>query len=212
MKLLLKSASYVFHPLWMPFLGSLFYFLFIPRYFPGEIVRAKLMAIAIITIFIPIVFYFLLKNLGKASNIFLDNVSERRWPLFFFVLLSFMVLNQILNIYNYPGLYYYFAGILISTLISYLFTWLNSKASLHMVGISGLLMFITGFCIYFQLYFIYTISFLIIATGLTASSRLYNKAHNSGELILGFIIGVIPQLITFNLWIREYKMSDLFSG
>ncbi|SDS20167.1 hypothetical protein [Gramella sp. MAR_2010_147] len=210
MKVVLKLASYLFHPLWMPFLGSLFYFLFIPRYFPAEIVKAKLMAIAIITIFIPVVFYFLLKNLGKAKNIFLESVNERRWPLFFFVLLSFMVLHQILNIYNYPGLFYYFVGIMISAALSYSLTWLNLKTSLHMVGISGLLMFIVGFCIYFHLYFIYTISFLMIATGLTASSRLYNKAHTSGELFLGFVIGVIPQLIVFNLWLREYRMSDLF--
>jgi len=210
MKVLLKFASYLFHPLWMPFLGSLFYFLLIPRYFPEEIIKAKLLAIAIITIFIPIVFYFLLKNLGKASNIFLENVNERRWPLFFFILLSFMVLHQILNFYNYPGLYYYFVGILISSTIAYLLTWLNLKASLHMVGISGLLMFVVGFCIYFHVYFIYSISFLIIATGLTASSRLYHKAHTPWELILGFIIGVAPQLIVFNLWLREYRMSDLF--
>lgn len=211
MKILFKFASYIFHPLWMPFLGSLFYFLFIPRYFPEEIVKAKLLAISIITIFIPIVFYFLLKNLGKAQSVFLDKVNERRWPLFFFSLLSFMVLNQILNFYNYPGLYYYFVAILISSIISYLLTWVNLKASLHMVGMSGLLIFVTGFCIYFHLYFIYTISFLIIATGLTASSRLYSKAHNSSELILGFLIGAIPQIIVFNLWFREYRMSDLFS-
>ena len=79
-----------------------------------------------------------------------------------------------------------------------------------MVGISGLLMFVTGFCIYFHLYFIYTISFLIIATGLTASSRLYHKAHSTWELVLGFLIGVIPQLIVFTLWFKEYRMSDLF--
>lgn len=212
MKLILKLASYLFHPLWMPFLGSLFYFLLIPRYFPEEIVKAKLMAIAIITIFIPVVFYFLLKNLGKASNIFLDQVKERRWPLFFFILLNFMVLHQILNIYNYPGLFYYFTGILISAIISYLFTWIKVKVSLHMVGMAGLLMFVIGFCTYFHLYFIYTISFLIIATGLTASSRLYNKAHNSGELIIGFFVGLIPQIITFSLWFKEYRMSDLFSA
>lgn len=192
MKILLKLASYLFHPLWMPLLGSLFYFLFIPRYFPEEIVKAKLLAISIITIFIPIVFYFLLKNLGKASNIFLDKVNERRWPLFFYVLLNFMVLHQILNFYNYPGLYYYFVGILASTVITYLFTWFKLKASLHMVGMSGLLVFIAGFCIYFHLYYIYTICFLIIATGLTASSRMFYKAHSPSELVLGFIIGAMP--------------------
>ena len=210
MKVLLKLASYLFHPLWMPFAGSLFYFLFIPRYFPQEIIKAKLLAIAIITIFIPVVFYFLLKNLGKVQNVFLENVEERKWPLFFFILLSFMVLNQILNIYNYPGLYYYFLGILISTVITYIFTWFGIKLSLHMIGICGLLMFVAGFCIYFHLYFIYTISFLLIAVGLTASSRLYYKAHSNWELILGGLTGLIPQIIVFNFWFTEYRMSDLF--
>ncbi|MCM8568691.1 hypothetical protein NE848_04835 [Gramella jeungdoensis] len=212
MKLILKLASYLFHPLWMPFAGSLFYFLFIPRYFPEEIIKAKLLAIAIITIFIPIVFYFLLKNLGKVNNIFLEKVEERKWPLFFFLLLSFMVLNQILNIYNYPGLYYYFVGILISSAITYILTWFRIKLSLHMVGMSGLLMFVAGFCIYFHLYFIYTISFLIVATGLTASSRLYYKAHSGWEIVLGVLAGLIPQLLVFNFWFTEYRMSDLFLG
>ena len=183
MKLLLRLASYIFHPLWMPFAGSLFYFLMIPSFFPVEIIKAKLMAIAIITVFIPIVFYFLLKNLGRAQNVFLENVQERRWPLFFFALLNVMVLHQILNFYNYPGLYFYFSGILISTILAYLFTWLKVKVSLHMMGISGLLMFVLGFSMYFHIYFIYTIAFLIVVTGLTASSRLYYKAHSASELI-----------------------------
>lgn len=210
MKFLLKIASYLFHPLWMPMAGSLFYFLFIPRYFPEEIIKAKLMAIAIITIFIPIVFYFLLKNLGKARNIFLEQTEERKWPLFFFSLLCIMVLNQILSFYNYPGLFYYFCGILISTILALLFVLLKIKASLHLVGISGLLMFITGFCINFHLNFIYTIGFLMIATGLTATSRLYYRAHTTKELILGFLIGFVPQFVMFTLWFKEYRMSDLF--
>ena len=212
MKILLKLASFLFHPLWMPFAGSLFYFLFTPRFFPQEIIKAKLLAIAIITIFIPIVFYFLLKNLGKAESYFLDKVEERKWPLFFFTLLSFMVLNQVLNIYNYPALFYYFTGILISSATAFLFTWLRIKMSLHMIGIAGLLMFVMGFCLYFHLYFIYTISFLIVAAGLTASSRLYYKAHTKWELALGFITGLAPQILMFSFWFTEYRMSDLFLG
>lgn len=212
MKILLRLASYLLHPLWMPFAGSLFYFIFTPRFFPREIIEAKLLAIAIITIFIPIVFYFLLKNLGKAGTIFLDEVGERKWPLFFFILLTAMVLNQVLNIYNYPALFYYFAGILISSIIAYILSWFKIKVSLHMVGISGLLMFVIGFCVYFHLYFIYSISFLIIATGLSASSRLYYKAHTKWELFLGLITGLAPQAIMFGFWFTEYRMSNLFSG
>lgn len=201
MKQLLKIASYLFHPVWMPFLGSLFYFLFIPRFFPAEVVKAKLLAIAIITVFIPIIFHFLLKNLGKVSSLFLDKVSERRWPLFFFILLCIMVLHQILNRYNYPGLYFYFFGILGSLLIAYAFSWFNLKISLHMMGLSGLTMFIAGFCIYYHLYFIYTFSFLIIALGLTASSRLYYRSHTNFELVLGLLVGMIPQILALKFWL-----------
>lgn len=201
MKLLLKLASYLFHPLWMPLAGSFFYFLFIPRYFPEEVIKAKLLAISIITVFIPIIFYFLLKNLGKVGTIFLETAQERRWPLFFFMLLCVMVLHQILNQYNYPALFYYFVGILASTLLVLIFTFFRIKVSLHMVGITALMMFIAGFCIYFHLYFIYTICFLIVATGLTASSRLYYKAHTNLELILGVIIGILPQIVVLRFWL-----------
>ena len=201
MKVLLKIASWLFHPLWIPLVGSILYFFLSPRFFPVEIIKAKLLAISILTIFIPIVFYFLLKNLGKAQTIFLTNVAERRWPLFFFMLLCVMVLNQILNVYNYPALYYYFVGILFSTLSCYILTWFRLKVSLHMVGLAGLLLFIIALSINYHIQMLYTISFMIIVIGLTASSRLYFKAHNYTELLLGLLIGLLPQIIVVNYWL-----------
>ena len=201
MKLLLKSASYIFHPLWMPFAGSLLYFFLTPRFFPVELVKIKLLAIAIIILFIPIVYYFLLKNLGKASSLFLSDVAERKWPLFFFILLNLMILFQVLNSYNYPALYYYFVGILFSTLTCFIMALFRIKVSLHLVGLSGLTMFIVALGVHFHLNLIYTIAFLFTALGLTASSRLFYKAHTALELILGFFIGFIPQLIMVNYWL-----------
>ena len=46
MKVLLKSASYLFHPLWMPFAGTLIYFLVSPRFIPEEVVKAKILAVS----------------------------------------------------------------------------------------------------------------------------------------------------------------------
>ncbi|MDT0644152.1 hypothetical protein RM553_15050 [Zunongwangia sp. F363] len=201
MKILLKSASYVFHPLWMPFAGSLLYFLLTPRFFPAELIKAKLLAIAIMTLFIPVVFYFLLKNLGKANSPFLPDVRERRWPLLFFVLLILMVLHQILNVYNYPALYFYFVGILFSSLTCLILAYLRLKISLHLVGLSGFTMFIIALGAHFHLNLIYSIAFLITALGLTASSRLYYRAHSYAELVLGLFIGFIPQIIVLNYWL-----------
>jgi hypothetical protein len=201
MKFLIKSASYIFHPLWMPFTGSLFYFLVTPRFFPLALIQAKLLAIAITTLFIPVVFYFLLKNLGKAESVFLKDVNQRRWPLFFYSLLIGLNLYQILNIYNYPSLYYFFVGILFSILTAFILALLRVKISLHMVGLSGIFIFVLSLSIYYRLNLIYVIAFLIAAMGLTATSRLHYKAHTWIELFLGFFIGLLPQLIVLNYWL-----------
>jgi len=201
MRALIRSASYIFHPIWMPFAGSLLYFLITPRYFPLPLIKAKLLAIAITTLFIPVVFYFLLKNLGKATNMFMTNVNERRWPLFFFCLLMGLNLYQILDVYNYPALYYFFVAVLFSAFTGFLLALLRVKISLHMVGLSGILMFVMALSIYYRVNLIYTIAFIIAAVGLTATSRLQMQAHTWMELILGFFIGFIPQLIVLNFWL-----------
>lgn len=201
MRGIIKAASYIFHPVWMPFVGSLLYFLITPRFFPVPLIKAKLIAIAITTLFIPIVFYFLLKNLGKAESMFLRDVKERRWPLFFFCLLIGLNLYQILDVYNYPALYYFFVGILLSAITAFLLAVLNVKISLHMMGLSGMFMFILALSIFYRINLIYTIAFMIAAIGLTATSRLQLKAHTSMELALGFFVGLLPQIIVLNFWL-----------
>lgn len=201
MRKLIKSASYIFHPIWMPFLGSLLYFFITPRFFPVPLIKAKLLAIAITTLFIPIVFYFLLKNLGKADSMFLSDVRQRRWPLFFFCLLIGLNLYQILDVYNYPALYFFFVGILFSAITGLFLAFLDLKISLHMVGLSGITMFVIALSIFYHINLIYSIAFLIAAIGLTATSRLEFKAHTPLELILGFLIGVLPQIIVLNFWL-----------
>ena len=197
MKGIFKLASYLFHPIWMPFAGSLLYFKLTPRFFPDEVIKAKLLAISIITVFIPIVFFFLLKNLGQVTNMSLNKVNERKWPLFFFIILTLMVLNQILDGYNYPEIYFYFLGILGATIIAYILTFFRIKISLHMMGLAGFTMFLIAFSRYFHINLILATSGLLIALGLTASSRLYFKAHTNLELILGILAGVLPQIALF---------------
>lgn len=201
MRGVIRGASYVFHPIWMPFLGSLLYFLITPRFFPLPLIKAKLLAIAITTLFIPIVFYFLLKNLGKADSMFLSDVRERRLPLFFYNLLIGLNLYQILDAYNYPALYYFFVGILFSSVTAFILSLLRVKISLHMLGLSGLLMFLLSLSIFYRINLVYSLAFLVAAVGLTATSRLALKAHTWAEVILGFIIGFIPQVIVLNFWL-----------
>lgn len=201
MKVLLKSASYIFHPLWMPFAGTLIYFLVSPRFFPEEVVKAKILAISIMTIFIPVVYFFMLKTLGKVTDHYMMEIRERKWPLLFYAGLDFVVLKYVLNVFDYPELYYFFFGIMISVLLNLLLLFLKLKASLHMTGLGGLMLFLIFLSIHFNLNLIYTISFLVAITGLTASSRLYYEAHNLNELAIGLLVGFIPQVALAFYWL-----------
>ncbi len=201
MNALLKAASYIFHPLWMPFAGTLLYFLTTPRFFPEPVIKAKLMAIAIMTLFIPIVFHFLLRTLGIVSSPFLREVRERNWPLLFYMLLLTVTLHFVLDRYDYPELYYFFLGILFSTVAAWIFVWTKIKVSLHMMGIAGTTMFIIALSVFYHLDLIYIISFLVAATGLAATARLHLKAHSSMELALGYFLGLIPQIVMLRFWL-----------
>ena len=64
-----------------------------------------------------------------------------------------------------------------------------------MMGISGLVMFLVVLSITYQVNITFALSILIFMIGLVATSRLFLKAHTFSELILGFFIGWIPQLV-----------------
>ena len=58
------------------------------------------------------------------------------------------------------------------------------------------------FLIYGNIYSISTIPIsivIILLTGLLASARLQLKAHNTKEVYLGFVIGLLGQFIAYNI-------------
>lgn len=195
MKLFLKSASYLFHPLWMPLLGTTLFFIFSPKYFHFQFTKILLLGIVTLTIVIPILFLFILKTAGIIESFRLQKVKERRIPLLFFCLLTSLIINFALARFQYIELYYFFAGILLSGILCLLLSVFQIKASLHMVGISGVAMFLIGLSILYQQNYIPLIALLIFAIGWTAASRLHLKAHFPSEILLGTFIGMIPQFL-----------------
>ncbi|MDQ7916350.1 hypothetical protein RBU60_02090 [Mesonia sp. MT50] len=194
MRVFIKSASYFLHPILMPLLGSLLYFVLTPRFSPDPIAKAKILAISILTIFIPIVFFFLLKNLKIIQSVHLRSVQERKIPLLFFCIILLTVNNFILKSYEQTELYFFFTCILYSNMLALILAYFKVKASLHMMGIMGVLAFITMLSFLYQTNMIYLISLLIFLMGWIATSRLQLKAHTGKELVWGASIGIIPYL------------------
>ncbi|PKQ46860.1 hypothetical protein [Confluentibacter flavum] len=198
---ILKSISYIFHPLIMPLLGVLFYFKVSPKYFPQEIIYAKIISLFILTIVLPILLYFLLKTLGKVNSIALETTQERIIPLAINCLVILLVLERVISDHQIIELYYFFLGILISTLTCLILVIMKFKASIHMISVSGLFMFFIALSIHFSININGTLALMSIITGAIATSRLHLNAHTYKELIFGFFVGLIPQLLLINNWL-----------
>ena len=160
-----------------------------------------LIQIIIITILIPISLFYLLLTLGKIDSIMVPELSQRKFPLLIQILLLVILIQKSITIDRVYELFFFFIGAIISTFLALLLLFFNKKASLHMLGISSLTTFVIGLSIYNEVNLIYTISLLVLCNGFVASSRLVMRAHTLKELIIGFLCGVIPQLILFKFWL-----------
>lgn len=70
-----------------------------------------------------------------------------------------------------------------------------------MLAIGGLSAFVICLNIHLQMHNPYWTVLLIMLTGIVASSRLEMQAHTNKELIIGLVIGVLPQMLFFPLWL-----------
>jgi len=199
---ILKSISYIFHPLLLPLLGVIFYFSKTPRYIPVPIIKAKLISLFILTVVLPVLLYYLLKTLKKVDSINLETPKERIIPLALNAIIIVLVLQRILPQNEVIELYYFFLGILLSTITALILAFLKFKASIHMIAVGGLFMFFIALSIHFSININGTIALLFILTGAVATSRLYLKAHDNIELLIGFFVGLFPQLIMLNYWLQ----------
>jgi hypothetical protein len=201
MKHFLRIGAYVLHPLLMPLLGALVYFVITPRFIDSEIIRAKLFAITIITLVVPIVLFMLLKNIGWISSLDLHNVKERKIPLMLQCLLLLLIIKMVFDPYDSPEMYFFFVGVLFSTISALLLVIFKVKVSLHQMGIAGVTMFIIALSIHFEVNMLVWIGLVALANGWVASSRLHTNSHTYPELVLGFSVGLIPQFLILNYWL-----------
>jgi hypothetical protein len=115
-------------------------------------------------------------------------------------LLSILIKRSITTEY-FPELYFFFLGGIVSITAAFLLLYAKIKASLHMIGICSLTVFMIGLSIKFQINTAPFVALLLWLNGLTASSRLAMNAHTNKELLVGFLCGVSPQIALLYFWL-----------
>ena len=201
MNSVLKGISYIFHPLIMPLLGVIFYFSRTPRFVPEPLIKAKIIALAILTIALPLLLFYLLKTVGLVNSIHLKTTKERIRPLMLNSIIILLALRHIVPSHDLIELYFFFIGILISTLTCLVLAFIKFKASIHMISLGGVFMFFIALSIHFSININGTLALMCLIIGAVATSRLHLKAHTIVELIIGFFIGLLPQLVLLNYWL-----------
>lgn len=201
MKKILPFFSYVFHPIFIPILGTLFYILYSDNFYSKDFYNLLLLQVVIITFFLPLAFFYLLRTFGKVDTIMLSDLSQRKMPLLMQIILTAVLIQKSVTIDRFPELYFFFLGGIGSTFIAFALIFVKIKASIHMIAMSALSFFVIGLSMHNELNIIYTIASLFLITGIVASSRLVMKAHTIEELIIGYAAGMLPQVLLWILWL-----------
>jgi hypothetical protein len=185
----------------MPLLGVMFYFSKTPRFIPQPIIYGKLFSTLILTVILPLLLFYLLKTLGIVNSIYLKTTKERILPLTLNCIIVLVVLFRVFPNHEILEIYYFFVGVLCSTLACLILAFLKIKASIHTMAASGFFMFAIAIGIHFKININGTIMLTTIILGAIASSRLHLKAHNGAELLIGSFLGFMPQLVLLNYWL-----------
>ena len=201
MKKILPVFSYLFHPIFIPLLGTFFYVVLDDNYFTLPQYLVLFIQIIIISILLPLAFFYLLRTFGKIDSIMLSDISQRKIPLLLQIMLMSILIAKSITIDRYFELFFFFSGGLFSTIIAFMLLFAKIKASIHMIGMSALTVFIIGLSVHAEVNIINTVVFFVLMNGFVASSRLEMNAHSKKELAIGFVCGMLPQLLLLYFWL-----------
>ena len=201
MKRFLSLISIVFHPIFFPVFGTLFYGYYAENYLVQKYFSLLLFQVVVITFLLPLTFYFLLKTIGKAENLMLPDISQRKSPLLLQFALTLVLIFKVVTVDRFSELHYFFLASCISIAAVFLLLFIKIKASIHLMAISTFTFFAIGMALHFQLNLIYFIAFCFLMCGFVAASRLSLRAHTIAELAIGFALGMLPQVGLFYFWL-----------
>lgn len=185
-----KIISTLFHPIVMPTIGIILYFLVTTKQIEPY---QKLLAILIIfgtTYFTPLVLLFILKSLKKIDSYQLKKRKERKLPLAIMVVLFYALGNLFKRILILEEISLLFHATSLGLIITYFLLNFSIKSSIHLlsIGISCGFFMMVALKSDESYMLIIIINFLI--AGLLGSARLHLKAHSPKEVYVGFLIGI----------------------
>ena len=199
-RVIAKIISVIFHPLFIP----TYIFFWLLWRFPAEFAGitpmqlfARKFGVFWMTGFFPAFSVFLLWRLKFIESIQLKTQRERIAPYIITMIFYWWMWYLSRNFTDQPAvLKFFYFGIFLCTVFGLI---INSfqKISLHAMGAGGAVACAILTSLYCHVFLGGDIAFITIAAGLTCTARLYAGSHNNNEIYLGFLVGVLCQLMGY---------------
>ncbi len=192
-------VSYVFHPLFIPLIGT-WYIAFVQAgFFAGIAPQEKyfiLLRVAYNTIFFPALTILLLKGLGFIDSIFLRTKQERIIPYIAANIFYFWMYLVFRNQSGIPPILTAFIfGIFVSSSLALLAN-IYFKISMHALGVGALTGLMLNVIFSSISYSVFLPAMLIILlTGIVATARLIVSNHTTFDIYTGLFVGIVTQLV-----------------
>lgn len=194
-----KAISYLFHPMLLPMLGLFLIFnlsssgLWLP---PAEIQLYVFALTFTATFLFPLANVFFLLKTKQISSLEMQTKEERRVPyliaaIFYsaesYVLMKWEV-SPLVNALMFGAMLVVMSVLIVN------FFW---KISAHMAGIGGLCGMMIALSGRLQININFILITLFLIAGLLGFARLKLNAHSSAQVYVGFLLGLVIQLLLF---------------
>lgn len=191
MKTFFKIVSAILNPLLLPFLGIVLLFqLGSFRFLPLEYKMFIEGAILLNTGFLPALGIWFLRKTGQVSDYDVSVRSERVFP-YLIVLLCYLSAIIMLMRYQMPfWVVKLYIGTAFSILVSF-FINIRWKISAHTLAFGCLIANIFIICLNQGVDPTWYLIVLLLLSGLQASSRVWLEAHTVGQVLAGFLLGIV---------------------
>ena len=186
-----KLISTILHPIVIPTIGVMLYFLLIPN---SLLQNQKLTILSLVfgvSYIIPLLILIFLKKTKIIKSYQPKSIRERKMPIALMTIVFYLFGNSLNNIANLRDLGLLFYATSLSLFLSYILFYFKIKASIHLLSLGISVGFFMVLSIVYTQSFAIVIIIIILLAGLLASARLHLKAHTPKDIYIGFFIGTV---------------------
>ena len=190
-----KIISTILHPIVVPTIGVMLYFLLISNNLMSNQKLMILSLVFVVTYLIPLLFLIVLKKVKIIKSYQTESIKERKIPVAVMIVIFYLLGNTINSIVFLRDLSLLFYATTLGLILIYLLFFFKIKTSIHLLslGISAGFFMILSYN--YSQSFLWIIIIILMLSGVLASARLHLKAHTSKEVYIGFFIGITTPIL-----------------